>query len=160
MKQKSSLSRFVSSQGGRVAAIRWIVAFPVAPICGYLAYLVGGAINNVTTSLFLGEPLAGWIKVLVDAMAHMYMGAAFSYSAIKIAPGAPKHVASGAFAILIALAALSVWSSFEMGKYYAIQAIIGLLFGGSAVFLAALAGQISPLRKTARQPTGSRPTPK
>ena len=138
--------------GWRVIAMRWIAVFPGALICGYLAYLVGGTINNVTTAMFLGEPLTGWIKGAADAMAHMYMGAAFTYSAIKIAPDAPKHVASGAFAILIAFAALSVWSSFAIAKYYAIPAIAGLLFGGSAVFLAALAGEISPYGKTAGQP--------
>lgn len=142
-------------QAQRVVAIRWIVVFPVALICGYVAYLVGGTINNVTTGIFLVEPLTGWIKVFVDAMAHMYMGAAFTYSAIKIAPGAPKHVASGAFAILIVFAALSVWSSFAIEKYYAIPAIVGLLFGSSVVFIAALARKISPYGETARQPTRS-----
>jgi hypothetical protein len=125
------------------------VVFPGALICSYLAYLVGGTINNVTTTMFVGEPMTGWIKVVVESMAHMYMGAAFTYSAIKIAPGAPKHVARGAFAILIVFSALSVWSSFAVGKFDAVQAIIGLLFGGSAVFLAALAGQISPYGETA-----------
>jgi hypothetical protein len=135
--------------------MRWIAVFPGALICSYLAYLVGGTINNVTTAMFLGEPLTGWIKVVVDAMAHMYMGAAFTYSAIKIAPGAPKHVASGAFAILIVFAALSVWSSLAIGKYDAIPAIAGLLFGGSVVFIAALAREISPYGETATQPTRS-----
>lgn len=129
--------------------MRWIAVLPGALICSYLAYLVGGTINNVTTAMFLGEQLTGWKMVVVDAMTHMYMGAAFTYSAIKIAPCAPKHVASGAFAILIVLVALSAWSSCAVGNFGAIHAIIGLLFGGSAVFLAALAGQISPYGDTA-----------
>jgi hypothetical protein len=133
--------------------MRWIAVFPGALICSYLAYLAGGTINNVTVAMFLGEPLTGWIKVVLDAMTHMYIGAAFTYSAIKIAPRAPIHVACGAFAILIVFAVLSVWSSFAVGNYDAIQAIIGLLFGGSAVFRAALAGQISPYGGTANQPT-------
>lgn len=135
--------------------MRWIAAFPGALICAYLAYLVGGTINNVTTATILGEPLTGWMKVVLDAMGHMYVGAAFTYSAIKIAPGAPKRVASGALAILIVFAALSVWSSFEIGKYYAIPAIAGLLFGGSIVLIATLAGEINPYGETARQPAPS-----
>ena len=132
--------------------MRWIAFLPGAVIFGYLAYLVGGFVNNLTTAMFVGAPLKGWLAVATDAMAHMYMGAAFAYSATKIAPAAPRYVASGAFAILVAFAALSVWSSFAIGKYYAIPAIGGLLFGGFAVMLGAFAGEIGPYCKRAGQP--------
>ena len=127
--------------------LRWIAVLPGAVVFGYLAYLVGGFVNNMTTAMFIGAPLKGWLAVATDAMAHMYMGAAFAYSAIRIAPAAPRYVASGAFAVLVAFAASSVWSSFGIGKYYAIPAIGGLLFGGFAVMLGTLAGEIGPYGK-------------
>ncbi len=132
--------------------MRWIAVLPGAVIFGYFAYLVGGFVNNLTTAMFVGAPLKGWLAVATDAMAHMYMGAAFAYSATKIAPAAPRYVASGAFAILVAFAALSVWSSVAIGKYSAIPAIGGLLFGGFALMLGALAGKIGPYGKRAGQP--------
>jgi hypothetical protein len=74
----------------------------------------------------------------------MYMGAAFFYSAIRIAPSAPKYVALGTASVLVAFAGLSLWSSFKIGKFYALPAIGGLLFGGFAVFYATLTGEVLP----------------
>ena len=113
-------------------------------MCGYLAYFVGGYINNLSLTLFLGSPPDGWLKVSTDAMAHMYMGAAFTYSAIRIAPSAPKYVALGTLAFLLVFTALSLWSSFKIGKFYALPAVGGLLFGGFAVLYATVAGEVLP----------------
>ncbi len=113
---------------------------------------MGGAVNNFTAAWFASGPLTGWKRVAADVMAHMYMGAAFLYAAVKIAPGAPRYVAGGAFATLVALAILSVWSSVAIGKYYAMPAIAGLLFGGLGVLLGALAGEVRPYSKERSQP--------
>lgn len=124
--------------------VRWISFLPVSAICGYLAYIVGGTLNNLSIALFLGSPITSWIKVATDAIAHMYIGAAVTYVAVKIAPAYPKFVAVGTFAFLLIFAGASIFSSFAIGKYYAIPAIIGLLFGGVAVLLGTLVGQIGP----------------
>jgi len=124
--------------------IRWISFLPVSIVCGYLAYLVGGTINNLSTTLFLGTPLTGWIKVVLDGMAHMYMGAAAIYVAVKIAPSYSKFVAAIIFILLLIFAGASIWSSFAIRKYYAIPAIIGLLFGGVAALIGTFFGEIAP----------------
>jgi hypothetical protein len=130
-----------------MSTFRWITVLPGAVVLGYLAYFVGGFVNNVTTTMLLRAPLEGWLLVATDAVAHMYMGAAFVYSAIKIAPAASTLVARGAFGILVAFASWSMWSAYAIGKYYAVPAISGLLFGGLAVLIAAAAGEIGPYRR-------------
>jgi hypothetical protein len=124
--------------------LRWIFFLPASFICGYLAYLVGGTLNNLSITLFTGSPPAGWIKVATDVMAHMYMGAACTYAGVKIAPAHPKLVAAGIFAIQLIFAGASIWSSFVIGKYYAIPAVLGLLFGGVVLLIATIAGEIGP----------------
>jgi len=124
--------------------LRWIVALPVAMVCGYLTYLVGGFINNLSITLFIGSPPEGWLKIAADVMAHMYMGAAFTYSAVRVAPSAPRYVALATIVLLLVFAGLSFWSSFAIGKFYALPAIGGVLFGGVAALLGTFAGEIVP----------------
>lgn len=124
--------------------VRWIAVLPAAAVCGYLAYLIGGFVNNLSIALYLGAPLEGWQKIAADSMAHMYLGAAFAYSAVRVAPSGPRYVAIAASVLLLVFAAVSLWSSFAIGKFYALPAIGGLLFGGTAVLLATFAGEIVP----------------
>ena len=124
--------------------LRWIAVLPAATVCGYLAYFVGGFINNVSITLYLGVPPEGWLKVTTDIMAHIYLGAAFTYSAVRVAPSAPRYVAIAALMLLRVFACLSLWSSFAIGKFYALPAVAGVLFGGAATLLATFAGEIVP----------------
>jgi hypothetical protein len=124
--------------------LRWIAVLPAATLCGYLAYFVGGFINNLSITLYLGAPPEGWLKVTADVMAHMYLGAAFTYSAVRVAPSAPRYVALAALVLLLVFAGLSLWSSFAIGKFDALPAIGGVLFGGAAALLATFAGEIVP----------------
>ena len=124
--------------------LRWIVVLPAAIVCGYLAYLVGGIINNLSITLYLGSPPEGWLKITAVVMAHMYMGAAFTYSAVRAAPSAPKYVALAALVLLLVFAGMSLWSSFAIGKFYALPAIGGVLFGGVAALFGTFAGEIVP----------------
>jgi len=124
--------------------LRWISFLPVSVLCGYLAYLLGGTLNNLSIVIFLGRPPRGWIRSAADGMAHMYMGAAFTYVAVKIAPGYPKFVAAGTLGFVLMLAGASIFSSLVIAKYYALPAIIGLVFGGVAVLAATLAGEVGP----------------
>jgi len=124
--------------------LRWIIFLPTAAVCGYLAYFVGGLINNLVITLFLGAPSEGSFKVASDVMAHMYLGTVFMYSAVRIAPSAPKSVAFAALLLLLVFAGLSVCSSFAIGKFYALPAIGGVLFGGIAVLIGTFAGEVVP----------------
>jgi hypothetical protein len=134
----------VRQDGGALKVLRWILLLPVAAVCGYLAYFVGGFINNLSITLYLGAPPEGWFKVASDVMAHMYLGAAFMYSAVRIAPSEPRSVALAALLLLLVFAGLSVWSCFAIGKFYALPAISGVLFGGVAVLIGTFAGEILP----------------
>lgn len=120
------------------------MALPAAMVCGYLAYFVGGFINNVSITSYLGAPPEGWLKVTLDVMTHIYLGAAFTYSAARIAPSAPRYVALVASVLLLVFVGLSLWSSFVIGKFYALPSLGGVLFGGAAVVLATFAGEIVP----------------
>lgn len=120
------------------------MVLPVATVCGYLAYFVGGFINNVSTSLYFGVPPEGWLKVALDVMAHIYLGAAFTYSAVRVAPSDPRYVALVAAVLLIVFVGLSLWSSFVIGKFYALPALGGVLFGAAAAAFAAFVGEIVP----------------
>lgn len=124
--------------------VRWIAVLPAATVCSYLAYIVGGFINNLSITLYLGTPPEGWLKVTTDVMAHMYLGAAFTYSAVRVAPSAPRYVSLAALVLLLVFAGLSLWSSFAIGKFYALPAIGGALFGGAAALVATFAGEIVP----------------
>ena len=124
--------------------LRWILFLPAAVVCGYLAYFIGGFINNLSTTLYFGKPPEGWLKIAVDAMTHMYLGAAFIYSAVRIAPSAPRGVALATLLLLLIFAGISLWSSFVIEKFYALPAIGGFLFGGVAVMVGTLAGEIVP----------------
>jgi len=121
-----------------------MAVLPAATACGYLAYVLGGFINNLLITLYLGTPPEGWLKVTADVMAHMYLGAAFTYSAVRVAPSAPRHVALAALVLLLVFAGLSLWSSFAIGKFYALPAIGGVLSGGAAALLGTFAGEIVP----------------
>ena len=123
---------------------RWIAVLPAAAVCGYLAYFIGGLINNLSIALYLGTPAEGWLKIAEDSMAHMYLGAAFMYSAVRVAPSGPKYVASVAFMLILVFVGVFLWSSFAIGKFYALPAIGGVLFGGTAALLATFAGEIVP----------------
>jgi len=123
--------------------VRWIAALPAAAVCGYLAYLVGGFVNNVSLFLTL-VPLEGWLKVIADVMAHMYMGAAFVFCAVRFAPSSPKYVAATAQGIVLIFGGVSLWSSFVIDKYYAVPTVAGVVFGGVAALLGTLAGEIVP----------------
>ena len=101
--------------------------------------LRGGFINNVSITLYLGAPPEGWLKVTLDVMTHIYLGAAFTYSAVRIAPSAPKYVALVTSVLLLVFVGLSLWSSFVIGKFYALPALGGVLFGGAAAVLATFA---------------------
>lgn len=124
--------------------LRWMMLLPLAILIGYLAFLVGGFINNLSLMLFLSQPPDSWMKIATDAVAHSYMGAAFTYSGVRIAPSKPRYVAFTTSALLVIFAGLSLWSSFAIAKFYALPAIGGLLFGGFAALYATLAGQVLP----------------
>lgn len=124
--------------------LRWIAVLPVATVCGYLAYFVGGFINNLTTSWYLGVPLEGWPKIATDFMAHAYFCAAFTYSAVRIAPAASRYVALAALLLLLVFSGFSLWSYFAIGKFNNLPGIIGILFGGTCVLFSTFAGEIVP----------------
>jgi hypothetical protein len=126
--------------------LRWIVTFPAATLIGYLAYLVGGTINNFATIIYFGAPLDGWQRIVADATANAFLGAAMVYSAIRIAPSAPRLVASAATGLLTIVAVASLWSSFMIGKFDALSGIGGVMFGALAVLYATLDGQVIPYR--------------
>ena len=120
------------------------MVLPAAMLSGYLAYFVGGFINNVSIALYLGTPPEGWLKIASDTMTHIYLGAAFTYSAVRIAPSASRYVALAASVLLLVFVGLSLWSSFVIGKFYALPALGGVLFGGATAIFATIAGHTVP----------------
>lgn len=128
---------------------------PAAVICGYLAYLVGGFLNNVGLVFAFGGPIEGWLKSISDIFSHLYLGAAFVYCAIRVAPSAPRTVAGITCGVLVLFAGISLWSSFIITKWYALPAIAGMLFGGIGVMIGAFAGEVVPYRGV--QPTRRAP---
>ena len=122
---------------------RWTLVLPAAVMCAYGAYIVGSTVNNISFYLIIGS-LSGWAKIASDAMAHIYLGGAFCYSAVRIAPSAPRYIASAAFALLLAFASLLIWSMFAIAKFYVLPAVGGALFGGLAVLIATFQGEVVP----------------
>jgi hypothetical protein len=47
-------------------------------------HFMGGFINNLSITLYLGTPPEGWLKVTAHVMVHIYLGAAFTYSAVEV----------------------------------------------------------------------------
>jgi hypothetical protein len=113
-------------------------------VSGYLAYFVGGFINNLSVRLYLGVPPEGWLQVAADVMAHIYLGAAFTYSAVRVAPSAPRCVAFATGFFVLGFAGISLWSSIVTGKLYALPAIGGVLFGVAVMLLGTFRGNIVP----------------
>ena len=129
-------------------SLRWIFVFPVALLFGYLAYLVGGFINNLTIALFFG-PVEGWVEMVSNFMNHMYLGLAFVLSAVWVAPSGRRYVAFAAFMLIAVFMGGSLYSSFEIGKFYALPSIAGALFGSFAGLFVGLSGwpQVTSQRK-------------
>ncbi|MGV8073757.1 MAG: hypothetical protein AB2L11_04255 [Syntrophobacteraceae bacterium] len=124
--------------------LRWITAFPAAFAGAYPAYFVGGFINNLLIALFLGVPPEGLPRIASEVMANMYLGAAFIYSAVRIAPSAPRVVAVAGVVLLMLFSGLSVWLSYGISEFYGIPANGGILFGGVAALFGTFAGKIAP----------------
>jgi len=101
--------------------LRWIVMLPAALACGFLAYFIGGFINNLSLTYFFGGPLSGFPKIAADVMAHTYLGGAFTYSAVRIAPSAPRRVAVFAMVLMVVFAGPSLWLSFAIGDFILCQ---------------------------------------
>ena len=91
----------------------------------------GGGINNLTTALFFG-PVEGWVEMVTNFMNHMYSGLAFVPSAVWVAPSGHRYVAFAAFMLIAVFMGGSLYSSFEIGKFYALPSIAGALFGSFA----------------------------
>ncbi len=123
--------------------VRWIALLPGA-VCGYLAYLVGGFINNLSITLYRGAPLDGLMKVAADVMTHMYLGGAFTCSAVRVAASTLKYAALAAFVLILIFADLAFWSSFAIGKWHALPTIGGVLFSGAVTIFVAFASEIVP----------------
>ena len=132
------------------AAARWIIVLPAAAVCGYAAYYLGGLLNNLSIVLYTGEPLEGWLKIASDFMANMFLGLAFSYSAVRIAPSGPRYVAAAAFALFLYMAVFNIWYVFDTGKFYLLSGTAGALFGSVAVLVGTIAGEVVPYNKSRR----------
>jgi len=126
-----------------VKPLRWVALLPGALVAGYAAYLVGGTINNLSITLYMGRPPNGWTKLLGDFMAHMFLGAAFVYAGAFIAPTQKPIVAMALGALSIFLGGAFVWASLIVEKYRAIIAIAGLLFGSSVTAFSIMTGEVS-----------------
>ena len=122
--------------------LRWILLFPVSIICGYLAYTIGGTVNNFLINLFTGYPPTGLVKTGMDILAYMYLGATTTFAAVKIAPSQSTFVAAGIFVFLLIFAGAAVLPFFTIDKYYAISVIIGLFIGCVAVQVGIFIGEI------------------
>ena len=125
--------------------LRWIVALPGAIVGGWLAYIVGGTINNVTTIWALGEPLNGLAKFGLNFTNNMYLGLGIVFFAVKIAPSGPKIVGSVAATTVIVFGLMSLALTISTLKYGPVAGILGAIFGASAAMYAALMGEIHPI---------------
>ena len=121
---------------------------PVALICAYIAWFVGGFINNLTIALFFG-PVEGWMEMVSNFMNHIYLGLASVLSAVWVAPSGHRYVAFAAFMLIAVFMGGSLYSSFEIGKFYALPSIAGALLGSFAGLFVGLSGwpQVTSQRK-------------
>ncbi len=126
--------------------VRWILFFPVSVICGYVAYAIGGAVNNFSVDLLTGHPPEGLMKIIMDAAAYLYLGAVTTFVAVKIAPSRPSYVAAGIFVFLLIFAGVTVVPSVAVDTFYAVSTIIGLFLGCVGIQVGIFIGEIAPFR--------------
>lgn len=131
--------------------VRWIALAPAAILLGYLAYLLGGTINNLATVLTIGSR-EGWVRIATDFMAHSYLGAGIVFAAVKIAPSKPRIVGSSSFAALVALCATSGYLAVNQSNWTALLAAAGVLFGAFVVLLGVLSDEIRPFEAKSGTP--------
>src|SRR3990167_2698568 len=112
-------------------ALRWGLLLPCSLLAGYLAYLIGGTVNRFTTMMFAGPPPSwpSWLAVSTDVMAHMYIGLAATYVAVRIDPAHHKTVAAAICGLSLLLAGASIFAAVLTGKFASIISTGGLMFG-------------------------------
>lgn len=127
------------------SGLRWIILEPTALIAGYLAYLVGGFINRLSITLFMGPP-EGWIQLAAIYMEQLYMGAVIPYVAGYIAPSHKVDAALGFSALVMVIAGISlgIWLTHDSANTLADQvaSISGLIGGSASISFAAYRNRI------------------
>ena len=124
--------------------VRWAAVLPGALLGAWLAYMVGGFVNALTTVWATGHPLTGITKLSVDFMNNMYLGAAFVFLTIKIAPSHPRAVATVAAGMVLSLAVVSLALGLIGHRLQFIPGVIGACVGAGAAFLSGIRGEIQP----------------
>jgi hypothetical protein len=143
-----------------MVVLRWIAFLPAAAIGGWLAYMFGGTINNITTFLNVGE-INGFVKFGTDFINEMFLGLGFVFCGVKVAPSAPKIVGitlaiSVIFIPIFAIVAsdiplLSTFEAVQQGRI-SIAGSLGTIFGAVGAAYGTLTGEIQPLPSSERQP--------
>lgn len=122
---------------------RWILLLPCAAASGYLAYFVGGFVNNLSILLYSGRPPSGWVAIFVDTAAHMYMGAASTYIGMRIAPRHRKAVAASITGLWLLLAGASILATILGGMYAAITPTIGVVVGSVGLTISVFRNELT-----------------
>ncbi len=140
--------------------LRWIAFLPAAAIGGWLAYMVGGTINNITTFLSVGE-ISGFVKFGTDFINEMFLGLGFVFCGVKVAPSAPKVVGiTLAFSVICFpifaivssdIPLLSIFESVQQGRF-SIAGSLGTIFGAVGAAYGTVTGEIQPLPSIERRP--------
>ncbi|MFM8754577.1 MAG: hypothetical protein ACKODL_07785 [Phenylobacterium sp.] len=143
-----------------MVVLRWIAFLPAAAVGGWLAYMVGGAINNTSTYLYVGE-IKGFVKFGLDFINNMFLGIGFVFCGVKIAPRAPKFVGITLAIIVIGFPISAIFTSgipissiieaIQQGRL-SIVGVLGTIFGACATAYGAVRGEVQPLPSRGRQP--------
>lgn len=124
--------------------LRWVIFLPAGIIAGYFAYLVGGFINNVSFAMFHGFLNDSIKHLLLEPVAHMYLGATTVYAAVKVAPLHPRAIAALTSALIVLISGVSAYSAVLLNKYVVFPSLGGLIIGASASLIATWRGDIEP----------------
>ncbi len=119
-------------------ALRWGLLLPCSMLAGYLAYFIGGTMNRFMTMMFAGPPPSWptWLAVATDATAHIYIGLAITYVAVRIAPAHHKPVAATVCGLCVLLAGASIFAAVLTGKFISTVSATALVFGSVALTVA------------------------
>jgi len=116
--------------------LRWILLVSASLFAGYVAYLVGGFVNRLSITVFLGPP-EGWVQIAAIFMEQLYMGAAIPYAAGRIAPNNKVWAVLG-FSMLVMVFAgvsLGIWLTHASSNTLTdqIASIAGIIGGAAGV---------------------------
>lgn len=119
----------MNKQGKLVKFVRWTVFLPSALLAGWVAWLIGTALNKLALTLSGVNPDSFFAHAFIELVSSAAMGAAFVYAGARIAPSQKEIVAYTLAGFALIAAGLMLYPALMVSNYWSVWAVVSLVFG-------------------------------